>query len=220
MIRATKLGLAVAACAVLFGLPARANQILNGGFESPIVPASGITTLTAGSTDLAPWTITAGSIDVVNNTFWDPFEGSQSLDLDGNDAGTIQQVINTTAGLLYQLRFAYGNNPFAPNGTASAAVSVLGNGLLLASGVTHSGSTARAMNYLIFTGTFVANSTSTTVRFDSLTGGASGLALDAVSVEPLNAAVPEPSTFALAGLGILTLLGYRGRKLLAHGLAK
>ena len=219
MMRATKWGLSVAACAVLFSLPARADFILNGGFESPIAPANGFTRLDAGSGALAPWTITSGSVDVVSNGFWPAFEGSQSLDLNGLESGTIEQIFGTIAGQSYRLNFAYANNSDGDVPlTASALVSVLGSGgsSLLSQSITHSNSTRANMNYTLFSGSFTANSASTTLRFASTTAGARGIVLDAVSVN----AIPEPSAFALLGLGTLSLLGYRGRKTLARGLVR
>jgi choice-of-anchor C domain-containing protein len=185
--------------------PAQANLIGNGGFEQPTAPPGGFVTLFAGNPAMAPWVIVAGSVDVVHTAYWPAFEGNQSLDLDGNTPGTIQQTFATTPGVQYTLTFAYANNADQSALVRTANVQVTGAGTLLSQNISHTGSTRANMNYTLFSADFTANSANTTLRFTSTDEPTSpfGVVLDAVSVE----VVPEPSTLVLCGLGALGLLG-------------
>jgi choice-of-anchor C domain-containing protein len=161
--------------------PMRLGLLPDGGFETPRArPPDKGRTLTAGHRALAPWRITAGSVNV--QTYWPAAEGTHSLDLNGTRAGTIEQTFATIPGQVYQLLFDYANNPDRPARTATATVTVTGAGALLSRVIAHRGSTPRHMNCTRFLGTFVADSASTTLRFTSTTPGAHGIVLDAVSV--------------------------------------
>ena len=137
-------------------------------------------TLGAGDGDLAPWRITAGSVDV--QTYWPAEEGGQTIDLNGVSPGTIEQSFATIPGQVYQLLFYYANNPDLCAGTATATVTVTGPGTLLSQVLAHAGSTLKDMAFTPFLATFVANSATTTLHFASTTPGAYGVVLDAVSV--------------------------------------
>jgi len=76
------------------------NLVLNGSFENPHISPAPDLTLSAGSSLLTDWTIGGDSIDVVDNTLgrvftWQSEDGSQSLDLSGNNAGSISQTLAT-----------------------------------------------------------------------------------------------------------------------------
>lgn len=192
--------------------PARADLIVSGGFEMPAI-ASGFLTYPAGDPALTPWVITAGSVDIVTS-FWPPFEGNQTLDLSGLDAGTISQTFATTPGAAYSLSFYYANHFMVPE--ASMTVRVLGTGTLLSQDLVHAGSAFDDMGWTHFTATFVADSAATTLSFtDTSLTPSFGTALDAVSVTPLNAsgpaAVPGPSAVTVAGVALLAGLALRRR---------
>jgi choice-of-anchor C domain-containing protein len=181
-------------------------DIINGGFEQP--GTAFFTDIPAGSSALTGWTVVSGSVDVSSaaNVFGAPYQGAQYLDLDGTSPGHIKQSFVTAVGGSYQLTFAYSNNP-ASGGTdpASANVSLSGSGVsdLLNQNITHGGTTPAFMNWILFTDTFTANSTLTTLDFNSLDLSTSigGIGLDAVSV----AAVPEPSPLLLLGAVVISL---------------
>lgn len=190
----------------LLALPAtiRAELIENGSFEDPAISV-GVTLTT-----LPGWFISA-NVDILPNNYWRAFDGNQSLDLSGDSAtGTyIQQMFPTVAGQSYMLSLYYGNN--ADDAWALGRVSVFGDATLLSQDLYHSGSTSQNMNYTLFQSEFVADASTTTLRFthlDTPTYGR-GLALDAISVTP----IPEPRTVALLSMfGIGTLVSLLRRR--------
>ncbi len=107
--------------------PMRIGLLPDGGFEtSRALARNQARTLLAGDPALAPWRITAGSVNV--QTYWPAAEGMQTLDLNGVSPGTIEQSFATIPGQVYQLLFDYANNPDDGAGTATAAVTVTGDG--------------------------------------------------------------------------------------------
>lgn len=206
------------AALLLLTAPARAELIVNGGFEAPDIGTAPFTApIGVGSTLIPGWSVVLGNVEVVSNAFSAAFEGDQWLDLIGVAPGAAQQTFATTPGETYLLSFAYANNPNAS--FASARVDVLGDAAappVLTANVTATGSTFAQMQYTVLSQPFVANSATTTLRFTS-TGSSepfSGLALDAVSVQQ---AIPEPSAFVLFGLGALGLAGWGWRRHRATG---
>ncbi len=161
--------------------PMRSELLLDGGFETPqINPRKQARTFFFGETALASWRIIAGSVDV--QTYWPAAQGTHTLDLNGPSAGTIEQSFTTVPGQVYRLQFDYGNNPDGPTRTAGATATVSGIGTLLARQIAHARSTPSSMKYKRFSGTFFANTSTTTLEFTSTTIGAYGIVLDAVSV--------------------------------------
>lgn len=192
---------------VCLGTSAKANIVINGGFESP--GTAGIyTTYLVNSTAITGWTVISGTNDPgygsVNllGSYLPAHSGSQSVDLDGTGdtyaaGGVSQTLTGLTVGSSYVLDFFYANNP---NGATSTAVVTVGS---LSTNISHSGSTFGNMNYTEATYTFTATSTSQLLSFASTdqANDANGIILDDVSVVP--AAVPEPATTTLFGLGLV-----------------
>ncbi|MBM3524811.1 MAG: choice-of-anchor C family protein, partial [Alphaproteobacteria bacterium] len=91
---------------------AQANLIVNGSFEngSPQPPGGGFSTLVTGNTAMTGWSITAGDIDW-SNLYWQASDGTHSVDMNGNNPGTISQSFATVAGALYRLTFDLAGNP-------------------------------------------------------------------------------------------------------------
>jgi hypothetical protein len=211
---------------------AGAELITNGGFEMPVViTPNGIMTLTAPDGASIPgWTIeinsltgSPSSVDLTigNAMFNTAYQDHQMLDLDGDNPGQISQTVMLTVGTHYLLMFAYTNNPdnpLGPAGSSSANVLLTGpGGDPIKVDITHTGARQglglAGMDWAIFSQAFVANSTSGTLRFTSLDPSTDpfGIYLDAVSIVALSA-VPEPSTFAMLGLGFLAGAGVWARR--------
>ena len=84
--------------------PMRIGLLPDGGFETPrALPPDKGRRLFAGNRALAPWRITAGSVNV--QSFWPAPEGTRTFDLNGVSAGTIEQSFATVPGQVYQLLF-------------------------------------------------------------------------------------------------------------------
>jgi hypothetical protein len=144
-----------------------------------------------------------------------PQSGSQFLDLVGGGplsaTFSIQQTFATTAGQSYQLSFFYGNNEQLAAALASFTASLTGGAVTIwTQDFTHTGDTYYAHDWTSFSLTFVANSSSTTLKFldtshfptnydPSYTVG--GTTLDNISVV---AVVPEAGGIG-AGLAALAV---------------
>lgn len=189
---------------------AEAGFIINGGFEAPLA-SSPFQTLTG--TELTGWTVTSGSIDLING-YWPAFEGRQSIDLAGStkNGGALEQTFATTAGVTYLLTFNYANN--VDVSAATARVDVIGSSSLFTQNLSHSGSSSTTlsnMNYTAFSATFTANSSLTTLQFtstgpDPVVNRDNGIVLDNVNVVQV---VPTPPTVVLLSSGIVCLLVWR-----------
>jgi len=196
--------------------PTYAGFIVNGGFEQPGISSGTTSGFNPSNSHLLPgWTVVSGDIDLVKNTFYPAAEGLYSVDLVGLNLGVLEQAFTTVVGVQYDLKFQYSNNGRTPTGIDyRAQVSVQGNSSLLNQVVTHRDATVANMDYRQFSGSFIADSTETTLRFSALNGASQngGVNIDDVVV---NESVPEPSTFALIGFGCLCLVGYRRRQIVA-----
>ena len=173
-------------------------QLVNGGFEAPVVTDS--CCITAPPSVIPGWTPSGGNVNVVNGTFGSTsgnlaFQGTQYLDLVGEGTtGSISQTFATITGQAYTLSFAYAHNLFGGTPSASASYS-LGS---LNGTVTHNTGSTSNLGWQLFSGNFTAAGATSTLSFTNLTGGANaGVFLDGISV----AAVPEPGTWALMLLG-------------------
>jgi len=168
--------------------------LTNGSFELGTDPGA-YKTLNPGATDIFGWTIT-GQIDYIG-TYWQASDGNRSLDLSGLSAGSIQQDIDTTVGMTYIVNFDMAGNP--------DGLPTLKQLLLEAVGVdAHAfnfditGKTTSNMGWENKQWSFIANASTTTLKFTSLVGDTGwGPALDNVTVT----AIPAPGAIVLVGLG-------------------
>ena len=149
------------------------NVETNGSFELAPGGVYNFTILTAGSTALPGWTI-GGGIKVMNSSYKTAAQGTKSVDLNGNGAGSVSQMVPTVVGAGYTVRFALANSP---NCATSWRYGTVTYGPSSASISNASGTWAYR------TYTFNATSTSSLIKFESTsTGVACGLAIDNVTV--------------------------------------
>lgn len=107
------LPLTIALGAIAYGLMSTCAQatsitIANGSFEA-VGAAAPFQTLYAGD-NLGGWTITDGSIDLING-YWAADTGNQSIDLSGNSLGAIGQWIVVPHAGTVKINFAMSGNP-------------------------------------------------------------------------------------------------------------
>lgn len=186
---------------------ARANLLINGSFEAGLVdPGNGAITLAMGDPSIIGWEIFVpnATIDYVG-TLWQASDGVRSVDLDGFlTAGGVQQTFATVPGWTYTVTFDLAGNP--AHGPTIKPMRLSADGQSADFFFDSTGRSFSDMGYLPQTWAFVADDTTATLSFLSLTGAPPdgsgwGAVIDNVSVE----GVPEPSTFGLALVGLLAL---------------
>ncbi len=212
----SKLLSAAAVSAVVAVNPASAavNLITNGSFETGTYTSAAFDTVLAGSGVITGWTVAGHSVDWIG-TYWQPGEGSRSIDLAGNGPGSLSQSFNTVVGQTYLVSFMLAGNPDNGGGIRDLDVRVKSNpsNVTLTPAFDTTGYNSANMGWTQYSFYFAANNTTSTLGFGSFADSPYGPAIDNVSVS----AVPEPSTWALMLLGFagLGFFAYRRTKKLA-----
>jgi len=187
---------------LLFAVATVFGDFINGGFEQDCT--SFPFCLSDGG--LPGWTFSAGSVDVVNQAYWDAHSGSWSIDTDGSNgdsAVTMSQDICTTVGNTYVVTFWMSPNHDVntPGSTFSLQVSATGAASQINT-VTRLGNGDPYVHYYEQTYTFVATAHQTTFTIQSLNPGVYGAILDDVSISgdglsnTLPCTPPAPTTAA------------------------
>lgn len=57
------------------------------------------------------WTVTKGNVNLAPRSYWEAFDGNQSMDLSGDEPGAIAQTFSLLSGRLYTIRFQVSGNP-------------------------------------------------------------------------------------------------------------
>jgi choice-of-anchor C domain-containing protein len=172
-------------CIIGIGVPPSAlsqNLLINGSFEEgPPLGSFQDITLAAGSTAITGWVVTGQSIDFTGPP-WDCSDGSHCVDLNGDDAGGIQQTFVTVPGETYVVSFDLSGNP---SGLPTLKqVRVVVDGVQEEYTFDSSGQSVSALNWQSVVLPFVASGSSAILSFISLSSTPSsyGPLIDHVSV--------------------------------------
>lgn len=209
--------LIIGLCVALPALTLAAPIVANGSFEADVFSGSGTLGLGCGNTltgwttqcspdSIYPWGLQNGNVYNGGPT---PY-GNQWVIIGDFGSGNsyIQQLVTGfTIGQTYRLDFA-------------AASEGVGNGSRFEVSVPTGSSTGsqiftaplRGANYWDtwgnFSYSFLASSTSVTIRFTGLTdngNGALDAGIDNVSIQASTSQVPEPTSFILMGIGLVAV---------------
>jgi hypothetical protein len=223
-------GLALAALLAFGPLSTTADAssiLLNGSFETPVVPAGGYTLFPIGSSAIDGWTVIGNHQDVaiVSGTAtgvsgmaggpayqagltYSAQGGAQWLDLTGSVdwtlSGGVQQTVATTIGNSYLLSFWVGNifDPYLFVSSSTVRVDING---AVAGYFSNAAIFNSNLEWQQFFLPFVATSGLTTVAFinkDGWNDQTNGL--DNVSLEAAGpTVVPEPASLLLFGTGLV-----------------
>lgn len=153
----------------------------NGSFETPTAPPNFWASYFAGQT-MGLWQVESGNVDLVER-FWQAAEGNQSVDLNGNSAGTLSQTFTTEPGTKYTVTYSLAGNPGGAPTVKTGEVRIDGQNFQDFTFNT-AGKTFANMGYVTRQFTFVANNSSTKLTFASTSGLTSyGPVIDDVKVK-------------------------------------
>jgi len=187
--------------------------VFQSGFENL---EDGTSTFTGSFATVGPssntlggkWSVDSGSVDWIN-TYWTAAQGSHSVDLNGNNAGTISTSFPTVTNTTYRVTFKMAGNPDNAPDSKSIEASVVpafsGSPQIFNFSTISGVTTTTNMGWVTKSFSFVSSALTTTLSFKSLNQSAFGAALDDVQVE----AVPEPFTLALGAAGLVSALRRR-----------
>jgi len=188
----------------------QANNLINGSFQTG---------------DFTGWAVSGSAVVCAGGDPFCgvPFDGTFSATLNGGDVSpdaVVSQTFATTPGTVYLLTFAYGIMDFVGGATQQLRAEVISSAggvhdlldqtVSSPLSVDPGGAFNAAVSYGLYSFTFTADDTTTTLQFSDLASNPSGSIdgkLDAVSIE----VAPEPSSLLLMLTGIAPLVYRRKR---------
>ncbi|MFT3883745.1 MAG: DUF642 domain-containing protein [Gemmatales bacterium] len=195
-----------------------AQLIVNGSFETPVVPVGGFTNFLGGSAAITGWTVVGVDTSIASTSFmqsgitFNAQSGNQWADMAGvtsnSNSSGVTQSVTTTSGLAYQLSFYVGsakdNVFFFP---ATVDLSINGGARM---SFTNPAAPTDHLDWKLFSVNFTATGPSTNITF--FNGSAANNFISPLDNVSLVVAVPEPSAFLLIFLATaigVAALGFR-----------
>lgn len=153
----------------------------NGGFEDPAIAPNAYRTFNQGES-VGGWQVVDGSVDIIHTNLYRAASGDQSLDLNGEAPGTVQQTLNTLPLLTYKISFSLAGDPYTQREVTGQVLA--GGQVIKDFAFDTTGKTYDNMGWTTVTAEFVATSTSTPLAFRGTTPlGAHGAMIDNVRVQ-------------------------------------
>ncbi len=191
----------LASALLAFAAPVRADLMVNGSFENPVLPNGGQQSV---SGSFPGWTVLGDPTQFFNTNYmesgvrFDAEAGVQSIDVSGYTntlSNGVEQTVATTIGQTYQLSFYVGRADYFDPTLATVNLSINGGSRVH---YTNTGLTTGQINWKQFTVDFTATTTGTTLAFLNGTPSTVGVVagLDNVSLT----AVPELSTLIMSSV--------------------
>jgi choice-of-anchor C domain-containing protein len=173
-----------------------ANLIKNGSFESgEHAPVSGFIRIHQGETYIPSWDVVSGEVDWTAQ--FTAADGSRCIDLSGYYLGAIQQSFATEIGSKYRVSFFLAGNPHnQSSGYLIKSLNVLYNNEKKLFTFDITGKTITNMGWEEISFDFIASSSITTLRFESVSPLDYGPVIDNVSVVKVYP-VPLPGALLL-----------------------
>lgn len=110
---------------LLTPIDSMAVPFTNGSFEVGTADQPYYTMLTTGSTSIAGWTVSEGSINYITG-YWPATDGVRSIGLNGDRAGAISQAFDTVPGMGYDVLFDRAGNVYGGSSLKSLQVALVG----------------------------------------------------------------------------------------------
>jgi len=158
------------------------SQILkNGNFEISIIDLErGHIRINQGDSSVDYWTVDSGNVDYIGS-LWEASEGSHSIDLNGLQAGSISQEVNTIIDSCYNFSFDLAGNPESGPRIKDLTVTINNSVFDFTFDVT--GYSHQNMGWQTQSLSYTATNSLTRISFISHTVGTGGPALDNVSFQ-------------------------------------